>query len=408
MNCRQTTCVFVPTTTCNSLLTETRCYLCSLKDCWPQCFDQARVCCCPARWTPGCLVACNNTNNKWQKKKVSEGCWETRKWEKGCMRGLLENGLRTIATYFKKSVCEGARESAYVLRLSYALPPVLAVKTLLSISWGGDLFRWQQRNKDRLRTSVFFTVSHHLFFQPDLVDFQRRAFVAHGHRTEHHFSQHLHVGRTPRTLEAQALLLGFFDFRGARGGAVQRTATAPGGAELAAFPKHFHLALRVLQDKIKNAKFFFKCADMLILLYLYLIVPKSNQLLHVRYVRARYVHTFKFVMSVREASCNHYCHKTIWCIYNLISKMCTGPCPVKFLVGFNCSGKFDTERRSTHVNKPTKPCELHQLLSCAFSTWPRRMFSAWWGVCVCECVCANCSPYNHCLCKRKRRKMKCR
>lgn len=40
-------------------------------------------------------------------------------------------------------------ESAYVLRLPYALPPVLAVKTLLSISWGGDLLWWQHRDKVR-------------------------------------------------------------------------------------------------------------------------------------------------------------------------------------------------------------------------------------------------------------------
>lgn len=55
-------------------------------------------------------------------------------------------------------------------------------------------------------------------------------------------------------------------------------------------------------------------------------------------------------------------------------------------LNFNCSGKFDTECGSTHVNKPTKPCEPHQLLSCAFSTWPRGMFSGWRGVRVCECV----------------------
>lgn len=92
--------------------------------------------------------------------------------------------------------------------------------------------------------------------KPDLVDFERGAFVAHGHGTEHHLSQHDHVGGAPGTLEAQTLLLGVFDFRGARGGAVQRAAAAPGGAELAAFPKHFHLALRVLRDKTKNANFF--------------------------------------------------------------------------------------------------------------------------------------------------------
>lgn len=63
------------------------------------------------------------------------------------MCGLLKDGLITV-TCFMRSVCEGEWESAYVLRLPYALPPVLAVKTLLSISWGGDLFRWQQRNKD--------------------------------------------------------------------------------------------------------------------------------------------------------------------------------------------------------------------------------------------------------------------
>lgn len=36
-----------------------------------------------------------------------------------------------------KRVCVCVR--AYVLRLPYTLPPVLAVKTLLSISCGGDL-----------------------------------------------------------------------------------------------------------------------------------------------------------------------------------------------------------------------------------------------------------------------------
>lgn len=98
----------------------------------------------------------------------------------------------------------------------------------------------------RMGTSAFLTVSNHSFFQPDLVDFERRAFVAHGHRPEHHFSQHHHVRRAPGALEAQTLLLGFLDFRGARGRAVQGTAAAPGGAEMAAFPEHFHLAFGVL------------------------------------------------------------------------------------------------------------------------------------------------------------------
>lgn len=75
------------------------------------------------------------------------------------------------------------------------------------------------------------------------------------------------------------MVLGFFNFRCARGGAVQRTAAAPGGAELAAFPKHFHLALRVLQDKINSVQ---------------------HKVRYCTYLRAGYVHTLKFEMSVRK------------------------------------------------------------------------------------------------------------
>lgn len=81
------------------------------------------------------------------------------------MCGLLEDGVRTIVTSFKcVCVCvwDGVREGAYVLRLPYALPPVLAVKTLLSISWGGDLFWWQIRGTKIISVFVHICVSPHL------------------------------------------------------------------------------------------------------------------------------------------------------------------------------------------------------------------------------------------------------
>lgn len=81
---------------------------------------------------------------------------DSEKSGKSCMCGLLGDGLTTIVTC---CVCGGVRESAYVLRLPYALPPVLAVKTLLSISWGGDLFWWQQRDKDHQRVCAHLCVS---------------------------------------------------------------------------------------------------------------------------------------------------------------------------------------------------------------------------------------------------------
>lgn len=204
---------------------ELRCYLCSLKDCWPQCFDRARVCCCPAQWTPGCLAACST--KKWQKKIINRqrDDWnilfnmEGGEWE--CLR--VETAIRT-------SSCPGCEDLAQ---------HQLRRRSVLMTAEGQSSFA-------RLGMSVFLTVSDHCFFQPDLMDFERRAFVAHGHRAEHHFSQHHHVRRASGALEAQTLLLGFLNFRGARGRAVQGTAAAPGGAELAAFPKHFHLAFSVL------------------------------------------------------------------------------------------------------------------------------------------------------------------
>lgn len=61
-------------------------------------------------------------------------------------------------------------------------------------------------------------------------------------------------------LETQALFFVFFDFRGAGGGAVQGTAAASCRAELAAFPKHLHLAIGALWNKygtnIRNAGLF--------------------------------------------------------------------------------------------------------------------------------------------------------
>lgn len=39
-------------------------YQCSLADCWPLCFDQALVCCCPVQWTRGCPVTCRRWNSK--------------------------------------------------------------------------------------------------------------------------------------------------------------------------------------------------------------------------------------------------------------------------------------------------------------------------------------------------------
>ena len=47
-------------------------------------------------------------------------------------------------------------------------------------------------------------------------------------------------------LEAETLLFGVFGFRGARGGAVQGTAAATCGSELAAFPEHLDLGLSCL------------------------------------------------------------------------------------------------------------------------------------------------------------------
>lgn len=62
-----------------------------------------------------------------------------------CMCWFMEEAATGIrARCVCVSVCACA---AYVLRLPYALPPVLAVKTLLSISWGGDLIWWQYRDK---------------------------------------------------------------------------------------------------------------------------------------------------------------------------------------------------------------------------------------------------------------------
>lgn len=52
-------------------------------------------------------------------------------------------------------------------------------------------------------------------------------------------------------LETHALLLGFLCFGGAGGGAVQGTAAASCRTELAAFPKHLHLALSALWGKNK-------------------------------------------------------------------------------------------------------------------------------------------------------------
>ena len=53
-------------------------------------------------------------------------------------------------------------------------------------------------------------------------------------------------------LEAEAMLLSFSGFRGTGGGAVEGTAAASSRAELAALPKHFHLAICALW--VKNKK----------------------------------------------------------------------------------------------------------------------------------------------------------
>lgn len=63
------------------------------------------------------------------------------------------------------------------------------------------------------------------------------------------------------------------------------------------------------------------------------IVPKPNRLLYV-YVRAGYVHTFKFEMPVRKAYATITIPKHFDANTMLRSKMSTGPYPVKFLVGF--------------------------------------------------------------------------
>lgn len=55
-------------------------------------------------------------------------------------------------------------------------------------------------------------------------------------------------------LEAQTLLLGFLGFRGAGGGAVQRTTAASRRTKLAAFPEHLHLALSALPDKKQESQ----------------------------------------------------------------------------------------------------------------------------------------------------------
>lgn len=54
--------------------------------------------------------------------------------------------------------------------------------------------------------------------------------------------------------EAQALLLGFLRFRGAGGGAVERTTTSSCRTKLAAFSEHLHLALSALPDYKKKQK----------------------------------------------------------------------------------------------------------------------------------------------------------
>lgn len=92
---------------------------------------------------------------------------DSEKRGKICWCGLLGDGLVTLVTLSEECVCEGVWESAYVLRLPYALPPVLAVKTLLSISWGGDLFWGQQRNRDHQHICVLPPPPspNHPFFQ---------------------------------------------------------------------------------------------------------------------------------------------------------------------------------------------------------------------------------------------------
>ena len=138
------------------------------------------------------------------------------------------------------------------------LLPVRAVKTLLSMSWGGELEdkkrkmsvrntvprqallsisqpsrfyrpkhditpffcqKWHQSNF-KANTEIPFTLHfwHSIYYiltlrrkssektsskkliLPDLVNFQRGALVAHGHRAKHHLSKHVSIRRAPRTL----------------------------------------------------------------------------------------------------------------------------------------------------------------------------------------------------------------
>lgn len=86
----------------------------SREDCWAPCFALALGCWSLAQWTQGCPVT----------------CWGIRRMAFNENEEVYVGLLATCACVWAHS---------YVFRLPYTLLPVLAVKTLLSISWGGDL-----------------------------------------------------------------------------------------------------------------------------------------------------------------------------------------------------------------------------------------------------------------------------